>query len=394
MEQALRAELDHAQSHADGLDARITTIGILPTLTTADVQESMLSVNPRYHALNEAILEARGEDVMLHIEGEQTLDLTLNSITIEAACTSFQLHLQTDPQDFAKFWNAASVISAPEVAVAANSPFLLGHQLHHETRIALFSQTVDTRSEELQRQGVRPRVWFGEKWLREGIFELFDENVRYYGALLPICDPEDPIAVLRDGGIPRLDELTLHNGTIWRWNRPIYEVKEGMPHIRVENRVLPAGPTVVDAVANAAFYYGLQSALTREGECVWDLMSFEAAADNFAAACRYGLGAKFYWPRVSAEVPVTELVVKHLLPQAREGLAEWDVDQADIDHYLGIIEDRTLKGRNGAAWQIGTFEHLVGDGGLDPTEAFHELVRRYQKLSRAGAPVHTWPVDG
>jgi gamma-glutamyl:cysteine ligase YbdK (ATP-grasp superfamily) len=394
MEDGLRGSLEHASAQAETLDARIVTIGILPTLTDFDVTEQNLSANPRYHALNEAILAARGEDVMLSIEGDETLELTLNSITVEAACTSFQLHLQVDPPDFAKFWNAAQIVSAPLVALGANSPILLGKQLHHETRIALFQQAVDTRSEELAQQGVRPRVWFGEAWLREGIFELFDENVRYFSALLPICDEEDPIAVLRDGGVPKLPELTLHNGTIYRWNRPVYEVVGGTPHMRIENRVLPAGPTVVDCVANAVFYYGLLSALTSARQPLWEHMSFAGATDNFFAAARHGLGAKLYWPRVAAEVPVPELVLKHLLPLARQGLQAWDVDAADVDRYLDIISERATKEQNGAVWQIATFNRLMHDGGLDRAEATRELVRRYQKLSEAGSPVHTWPIDG
>ncbi len=214
-----------------------------------------------------------------------------------------QLHLQVDPHDFAMYWNAAQVLSAPLVAVAANSPFFLGKQLHHETRIALFEQATDTRTEELASQGVRPRAWFGEKWLTEGIFELFDENVRYFPALLPICGDEDPQQVLRAGNVPSLAELTLHNGTIYRWNRPVYEVVRGRPHLRVENRVLPAGPTVPDSVANAALYYGLLNGLVSQRPHLWDQMSFEAACDNFFTAARDGLEAKLFWPRVSREVP-------------------------------------------------------------------------------------------
>ncbi len=394
IEDDLRRSLNHAQAQAETLDAQVVIIGILPTLTDFDVTEQNLSANPRYHALNDAILAARGEDILLRIEGNETLETTLNSITVEAACTSMQLHLQVDPGDFARYWNAAQILSAPLVAVAANSPILLGKQLHHETRIALFQQAIDTRTEELASQGVRPRVWFGEKWLKEGIFELFDENVRYFSSLLPICEPEDPLAVLRDGGVPKLPELTLHNGTIYRWNRPVYEVAGDEPHLRVENRVLPAGPTVPDAVANAAFYYGLLSSLANDPQPLWELMSFEAARDNFFAAARSGLGAKVYWPRVGAEVPITELVLKHLLPLARRGLEVWEVDGADIDRYLGIIQDRVLTEQNGAAWQIATYQRLVDDGGLDRAEAARELVRRYAKLSDAGTPVHTWPIDG
>src|SRR5512133_3071757 len=186
-----------------------------------------------------------------------------NTIMPEAACTSTQVHLQVSPEDFAGYWNAAQAIAGVQVAVGANSPFLFGKHLVAESRIPLFEQSTDTRSEELKAQGVRPRVWFGERWITS-IFDLFEENVRYFPALLPITEDEDPLAVLEAGGTPGLHELRLHNGTIYRWNRPIYDVVDGTPHLRVENRVLPAGPTVVDMLANAAFYYGALGTLSEE----------------------------------------------------------------------------------------------------------------------------------
>jgi hypothetical protein len=393
VEDDLRASLDHAHAVAESMDAQVVTIGILPTLTDFDVTEHNLSANPRYHALNDAILAARGEDILIHIEGHETLEATTNSITAEAACTSLQLHLQVDPEEFATYWNAAQVVSAPLVSLASNSPFFLGKLLHHETRIALFQQSIDTRTEELASQGVRPRVWFGEKWLREGMFELFDENVRYFSALLPLVEDEDPEEELAAGRVPSLPELTLHNGTIYRWNRPVYDAGDDFPHMRVENRVLPAGPTVVDAVANAAFYYGLLAALVRQPEPLWEQMSFQIAEENFYAAARKGFGAKLYWPRVGAEVPVTELLLTKLIPLAREGLAHLGIDAGDIDRYLGIAEQRVLSGQNGAVWQIQSFRRLQ-EGGLSRAEAARELVRRYSKLSQAGQPVHTWPIDG
>jgi hypothetical protein len=392
LEDELGQALGRAQAKAETLGVEVLVVGILPTLTDFDVTEQNLSTNPRYKALNDTILNARGEDILIRIEGDETLETTANSIVFEAACTSMQLHLQVDPDDFARYWNAAQVLSGPLVAMAANSPLFLGKQLHHETRIALFEQSIDTRTEELATQGVRPRVWFGEKWLREGIFELFDENVRYYPALLPICEEEDPQAVLRAGDIPHLPELSLHNGTIYRWNRPVYDVARGRPHLRIENRVLPAGPTVVDSVANTAFYYGLLAGLAEADAPVWDAMSFEAATDNFFCSARYGIEAKLYWPKVGAAVPVTELVLRHLLPLAQEGLRRWDVDATAIERYLGIIEQRALAGRNGATWQIATYHRLLDEEDLDRPDATRELVRRYQALSRKGDPVHTWEV--
>jgi gamma-glutamyl:cysteine ligase YbdK (ATP-grasp superfamily) len=392
IEDELRQSLTHAHRKAETLDAQCMIIGILPTLTDFDVTEQNLTANPRFKALNDMILAARGEDILIRIEGDETLETTANSILFEAACTSLQLHLQVDPDAFATYCNAAQALSGPLVAVGANSPFFLGKQLHHETRIALFTQSTDTRTEELASQGVRPRVWFGEKWLREGIFELFDENVRYFPSLLPICDAEDPMAMIRAGDIPHLPELTLHNGTIYRWNRPVYDVARGRPHIRIENRVLPAGPTVVDAVANTAFYYGLLHGLASQSPPIWEAMSFEAAAENFYEAARRGLEARLYWPKAGASVPVTELILRHLLPLARRGLEAWEIKASEIDTYLGIIEARTLAAQNGACWQIGTYRWLRDECDLDRPDAARELVRRYQELCQKGEPVHTWPI--
>ena len=234
--------------------------------------------------------------------------------------------VQVSPDAFAGYWNAAQAIAGVQVALAANSPFLFGGQLWDETRITLFEQATDTRPDELKQQGVRPRVWFGERWITS-VFDLFEENLRYFPALLPICEQEDPLAVLDGGAAPLLAEMSLHNGTIYRWNRPVYAVVDGQPHLRVENRVLPAGPTVVDVMANAAFYYGLVRALADEQRPVWTQMTFATAAENLHEAARHGLDARLYWPGLG-EAPVAELVLRRLLPLAREGLARWGVDPA------------------------------------------------------------------
>jgi hypothetical protein len=287
-------------------------------------------------------------------------------------------------------WNAAQAIAGIQIALAANSPFFFGRELWRETRITLFEQATDTRSEELRAQGVRPRVWFGERWITS-IFDLFEENVRYFSALLPVCEDEDPVAALERGDVPRLQELRLHNGTIYRWNRPIYDVVRGRPHVRVENRVLPAGPTVADVLANAAFYYGLVRVLVEEDRPVWSQMSFSAAEENFHAGAREGIDARVYWPRVG-EVPVTELVLRRLLPMAYDGLDRWGIAPADRDRLLGIVEQRCLTGRNGASWQAETFHHLYDDRKLERADALREMTVRYRDLMHSNEPVHDWPV--
>ena len=282
---------------------------------------------------------------------------------------------------------AAQAIAGVQLAVGANSPFFFGRELWRETRIALFEQATDTRPEELKAQGVRPRVWFGERWITS-IFDLFEENVRYFPSLLPVCDEEEPMEVLEQGGAPGLHELRLHNGTIYRWNRPVYDVVRGCPHVRVENRVLPAGPTVVDTLANAAFYYGLVRVLVDDDRPIWTRMSFSAAADNFHLGARDGLEARLYWPGVG-EAPAAELILRRLLPLAREGLARWGVDGAQADRLLEIIERRCVTGVNGAAWQVAAFQRLYER--LDRPDALREMTVRYREHMHSNEPVHAWP---
>ena len=390
LETELRSELNSADVRARTVGSRLVMVGILPTLTEHDVDEDSMSANERYKVLNEQIFAARGEDMRIEIEGAEQLLTHTDSITPESACTSVQLHIQVSPDAFADYWNAAQSIAAVQVALAANSPYLFGRQLWHETRITLFEQATDTRSDELKEQGVRPRVWFGERWITS-VFDLFEENLRYFPALLPICEDEDPLAVLDAGAIPELAEMSLHNGTIYRWNRPVYGIVAGRPHLRVENRVLPAGPTIADVIANAAFYYGLVRALAEADRPIWTQLSFATAAENLHEAARYGLDAHLYWPGVG-DTPVSELILRRLLPLAREGLTRWKVDGAVADRLLGIVEQRCLTGQNGAAWQIATVDKLT-ESGLDRREALRRMTQGYIDRMHSNDPVHTWSVD-
>ncbi|MGP4004199.1 glutamate--cysteine ligase [Streptomyces sp. 8N706] len=390
-EQEVRDALNHAEERAAALGVHLIMIGILPTLQQKDVGESALSEDPRYRLLNEQVFAARGEDLRIAIDGEERLRTYADSITPEAACTSTQFHLQVSPEDFANYWNAAQLIAGVQVALAANAPFLFGKELWRETRIPLFEQATDTRAEELKAQGVRPRVWFGERWITS-VFDLFEENVRYFPALLPLCDAEDPLDTLDGGDIPQLAELTLHNGTIYRWNRPVYAVVHGKPHLRVENRVLPAGPTVADINANGAFYYGLVRALAEEDRPVWTRMSFSAAEDNLHAAARHGIDARLYWPGMG-EVPATELVLRRLLPLAHQGLERFGLDAAWREPLLGIIEQRCVSGRNGALWQAEMFHTTDRTSRVGHHEALRRMTQQYIEYMHLNAPVHTWPVD-
>lgn len=384
-EESLRRSLNDAEDKSAAVGAHMVMIGILPTLAEGHMTPESLSANPRYKLLSEQILDARGEDITIAVDGVERLRTTADSIVPEAACTSTQFHVQTSPEMFAEYWNASQAIAAVQLAVGANSPYLLGKELWRETRIPLFEQATDTRSEELKAQGVRPRVWFGERWITS-VFDLFEENVRYFPALLPVSDEEDPLAVLQDGGTPKLAELRLHNGTIYRWNRPVYDVAGGVPHLRVENRLLAAGPTVADTMANAAFYFGLVRALAEGERPLWSQMSFSAAEENFHVAARQGIEAQVYWPGVG-QVRATELVLRRLLPAAREGLQAWGAAEDEVDRLLGIIEQRCLRGTNGAEWLV---RRVHAEGNRERFAALRAAMRDYRERMHTNEPVHTW----
>lgn len=384
-EDSLRRSLNDAESKAAQSGAHQVMIGILPTLDEGHMHVQNLSANPRYRLLSEQILSARGEDITINISGRDRLSTTADSIVPEAACTSTQFHVQTSPDDFAAYWNASQAIAGVQLAVAANSPYLFGKELWRETRIPLFEQATDTRSDELKVQGVRPRVWFGERWITS-VFDLFEENVRYFPALLPITDAEDPLEVLESGGTPKLHELRLHNGTIYRWNRPVYDIAGGVPHLRVENRLLAAGPTVADTIANAAFYFGLVRSLAESERPLWSQMSFSAAEENFHVAAQQGVDAQIYWPGIG-QVRATELVLRRLLPMAAEGLDAWGVEGSVRDRLLGIIEQRCLLGTNGAEWFVGRMRQRAGEERFD---ALRATLLEYRERMHTNEPAHTW----
>jgi hypothetical protein len=388
LEAEVRASLNDAEIKASSGGAHIVMIGILPTLMPEHLDHDWMSESTRYAALNNSIFTARGEDIQINISGPEPLSWSTPTIAPESACTSMQLHLQVAAGDFAANWNAAQAVAGPQLALGANSPYFFGHRLWSETRIEVFTQSTDTRTEELTTQGVRPRVWFGERWIAS-VLDLFKENIRYFPSLLPEVSDQDPVAELAAGRIPALSELRLHNGTVYRWNRPVYDVVDGRPHVRLENRVLPAGPTVIDMLANSAFYYGTLRSLSEAEDPLWTRMSFAAAHSNFVQAARHGIQARLQWPGLG-RVTTQELVLNTLLPIADEGLRRWGVDAAVRDRFLGVIEGRAATGRNGATWQVSTVRALQ-DGGMTRSEALAEMLRRYCEHMHANEPVHTWP---
>jgi CBS domain-containing protein len=385
----LEEELGGLVALVDGLagPARVLLTGILPTLTAADLTLAQMSRAPRYAALNAALLEARGGAFSVFIRGIEQLETTHGNIMLEAANTSLQLHLQVEPEEFAAMYNLAQLVSAPLLAAAGCSPLLLGRRLWHETRVALFERSTDARSVAQSSRGLRPRVSFGDRWAERSVLEILRDDALRYGVLLVRDVDEDALGLARSGEVPRLGALCLHNGTIWRWNRACYGITEGKPHLRIENRVLPSGPTVQDEVANAALFYGLLEGLREQAPSVPARLPFDAAAANFFGAARHGLDATFTWldGRV---VGATQLLGDELLPLARAGLLARRVPSEDVDRYLGVIEQRVARRRTGASFQLAGFARLRSRG---IPEACAVLTATMLELQRSGLPVHEWP---
>ncbi len=369
----LDATLGACRQTAEKMGLGLVTIGILPTIGEGMLKPAFMSKVIRYQSINDRIMALRdGNPISLCIEGDTDLVASHSDVMLEAATTSFQIHLQCRPGMAVRDFNASLIASAPMVAVSANSPFLFGHGLWDETRIPLFEQAVDV--------GARypPRVSFGRGYVQQSLFEIFEENRRDHPILVP---------AVRDQPASRFAHVRFHNGTLWRWNRPLIGFDfDGQVHVRIEHRVVPAGPTVRDCLANSAFYLGLVRGFGLEKSPPEASLPFEVARDNFYSAARYGLNARVRW-RVAGrdtEVGVRSLIIDELLPIARRGLQSRDIPEPEIDEYLGIVASRAESAQNGAAWQ----RRWVGLNGPD----LHALMRTYRSLQESGEPVHRWPL--
>jgi gamma-glutamyl:cysteine ligase YbdK (ATP-grasp superfamily) len=365
---------------------RVVPIAILPTLCEHHFTTDTISDEARYRALRHGMRRLRSEPFDVTITGSERLTLEVHDVVLESANTSMQVHLRALPADFAGVYNAAQLAIAPVLAVSGNSPSFLGRELWEETRISLFEQSVDDHDEERRwRHRGDNRAAFGSGWLREGAEELFERGVRDYDPLLPIMGDEEPLAVVRTGGVPTLAELRLQLGTIWQWNRPVYDPVDG-GHLRLEMRALPAGPSVPDMTANAAFLIGLVLAMSG-GDAGWSTgdFPFAAAYRNFYRAAQDGPDARLTWPGREGETPAAELVLA-LLPQARAALEKAGVEPGDAASALEVVERRAALRRTGAVWQR---EALAAYGG--GRDAWSRMVTRYQELALSDQPVHTWP---
>jgi gamma-glutamyl:cysteine ligase YbdK (ATP-grasp superfamily) len=367
----LTATWSACRNAARASGCRVLAIGILPTVDESKLTSDYMSRMVRYQSLNDRIMALRdGKPLVVHIEGETELDTTHHDVMLEAAATSFQIHLQCKPERSVRDFNASIISSAPMVAACANSPFLFGRALWDETRIPLFEQAVDVTDRYLS------RVSFGSGYVRESLLEIFEENQREHLILIP---------ALRDDPPGNFSHVRFHNGTVWRWNRPLIGFDfDGQVHLRIEHRVVPAGPTIRDCVANAAFYFGLVRGFGLATQPPEASLPFEVARENFYAAARYGLNARSCWlhGQKLVEIGMRTLIMDELLPMARLGLQSAAIPDGEIDDYLGVIAARVDSGQNGAAWQK-RWVHLHGSD-------LHELVREYSVLQDAGEPVHTW----
>lgn len=372
---------------------RVAMIGILPTLCPEHLGPEVLTDAARYHALQEGLRRLRRGPVQLHIDGEDPLELERDDVSFEGAATSLQIHLRVPAAEFADTYNAAQAATALVLAGAGNSPLFLAHRLWSETRIALFQRSVEDRAWPDEEDWRPARVSFGHGWVRRGALELFTESVMHHVPLLPVPSREpDPIAVARAGATPHLCALRLHHGTIWRWNRAVYD-PTAAGHLRIELRALPAGPTIADMQANAAFALGLTLGLKPRVEALVSSLTFGHARRNFYAAARYGLDAELLWPSEQAPSPrpyrAAELIAR-LLPVAREGLLSAGVESDEIDAQLAVIAERARTGRTGAGWQRRTLAAL--ERRRSRPEALTLMLERYMKFVDTGAPVHRWPL--
>jgi CBS domain-containing protein/gamma-glutamyl:cysteine ligase YbdK (ATP-grasp superfamily) len=389
MERDLQDVVDAVREGAASFGADVLLVGILPTLRRSDLDLDLMTPKQRYYELNRVMRRLRGGEFQVQIKGMDELHMSHDSVMLEAANTSFQIHFQVAPEEFAPFYNVAQAISAPVLAASVNSSLFMGRKLWSETRIALFERSVDTRSELQSGRGLRPRVHFGDRWVKNSILEIFQEDITQHRTVLSIDLDEDACQVVKNGGAPELSALRLHNGTVYRWNRPCYGVKDGVAHLRIENRVLPSGPTVIDEVANAAFFFGLMAAITHSGKPISEVMEFEHAKRNFFAAARDGLDAQFNWIG-GKTFTAGQLITDELLPRAREGLLNTGIDSGDVTRYLDVIKERVDSQQTGAQWAIGSVIGMSNKGTTDLR--YRQVTASMLQNQRSGEPVHTWPL--
>ncbi|MBU6168478.1 MAG: CBS domain-containing protein [Bacteroidetes bacterium] len=367
----------------------ILLTGILPTLHKNDLESHNLTPRERYKLLVESLsAQLLGQAFELRIQGIDELLLRSHTPLLEAANTSFQVHLQVDPENFVSYYNIAQALTAPVLGISANSPIVFGRRLWHESRIALFQQALDVRTTHEHMRERSPRVNFGSDWVHHSILDIYREDIARFRSLIYPETYENAMEAVLEGNIPKLSALQIHNSTVYRWNRPCYGISDtGKPHLRIENRVLPAGPTVVDEIANAALWLGAVIGCAKEWGDIRKKMSWEDVRDNFEKAARFGIDSKFTWFK-DKKITVTDLVNEELIPLAKEGLTAQGIHSGDIDFYMNIISQRAKLNLNGARWQLRAFTKLKKETSMD--EAITVMTSAIYENQKLGKPVHTW----
>lgn len=388
IEVQLKMLTQQIRDKAQEMGAHVVQTGILPTIKKSDLNLNNITPKPRYRMINEVLCGMRGEDNRLNIEGLDELLFTHDNVLIEACNTSFQLHFQVSPDNFARYYNIAQAVSGPLLGLAANSPILMGKRLWHETRIALFQQAIDTRSANKANRELEPRVWFGNSWVKESVLELYQEDIARFRVLFAQEIDCDPFTAMEQGEVPKLQALSLHNGTVYRWNRACYGISKGKPHLRIENRILPAGPTALDTMANSAFYLGLLCGYEKEVGDISKCMDFSDAKLNFNNAAKHSMEAELHWFH-GKKYRFSDLVLQEMLPLAKAGLKERGINSEDIDRYLGVVEERVTHKQNGAIWMIRNYNRIL-DKGIKKENASRVLTASMLHRQASEEPVHSW----
>lgn len=387
MHQELDGYVGRVRKAAQEQGAEVVLTGILPTLAKSDLSLENITPRARYYALNETMLEAGGGTFRLRIRGTDELMIEHDSVMLESCNTSFQVHLQVTAEEFAHVYNVAQAVTGPVLAASANSPLLFGRRLWAETRIALFEQSLDTRGADLHMREMSPRVRFGASWLKSSVAELYQEDIATFRVLLARTVDEDPLEVLDNGGVPQLQALQLYNSTVYRWNRPCYGISQGKPHLRIECRALPAGPTTLDEMANAVLWIGAVLGLAKAVPDFAERLDFDDAKANFLAASRLGLRAGLAWLDGESG-PADRIVLERLLPMAEEGLSAYPVDQDEVSRYLDVVRKRVEANVTGASWALRSISQLRGAG--TKGEQLAAITAATVRQQSAGTPVSEW----
>ena len=389
LENEIKDLLTQLKKVTNDLDINYILTGILPTLRKFDLGIDNITPLPRYHALMKAIAKLRGNIHELRIEGLDELNIKHDSAMLEACNTSFQVHLQVSQDEFVQKYNAAQLLTAPTLAISCNSPMLFGKRLWHETRIALFQQSIDTRITSEHLRDRSPRVIFGNQWLKDSVLEIYKEDIVRFRVMLMTEQNDNCLEQIEKGITPLLRALMVHNSTVYRWNRPCYGISaNGKPHLRIENRVLPAGPSVIDEVANASFWLGMMNSINDHYPDVTKLMGFDDAKANFLATAFNGLQSKIKWIN-GKKIGINELLKKELIPIAKEGLQKNKIDKEDIDKYISVIEERNECNQNGTNWFLKSFSKLSKDD-ANKEEISLALAASIVKYQQDNIPVHQW----